>query len=115
MWCEWDARADARPAPGSRVNHELAPEERDPLAHADEAKPALSEGLRIETDARIGHLKGQTVVPRREAHFRFLRAAVLGDVVERFLGDPIETERHVRIDFVRQRSMLEADGDPSVL
>ena len=69
--------------------------------HADQSEAGVINRDRVEADTRIRDLQVDVVPVARDLHGRGSRLTVLGDVVQGFLRDAIEAERHARIDGIR--------------
>lgn len=105
--------ADTDPSALARrgMNDDLAADEADALAHANQAESAALAVARQETHALIGNLQRQPVVLARDPHQRALRAAVFDDVVQRFLRDSVQTERCVGAHANRHVAVRELHRD----
>jgi len=80
-----------RTAPGLRVNDDLASAKKHALAHADEPEPVLAlDQLGVEASAIIDDPQRDHVRGPAELDSDVLRAAVLGGIRQRFLGDAIQ-------------------------
>ncbi len=68
----------------------------EPLAHAEEAEPAAHCGtVQIESLAVVRYLQCQLIGAPLDLDPGALGAAVLDDVPERLLNDPVEAQRDV--------------------
>ena len=78
-------------------------------------KPRMIGAARIETDTRVGDDQPHVVTVALEPDGRIARSTVLRDVVQGFLRNPIQTQRHARIDGVRYLVLAERDRQVALL
>src|SRR5882672_5906193 len=87
---------------GAGLQTELRPDRLGPLAHDEEPPARLRAGtvdaLRIEADAVVAHREDRAPVLAPDRDLHALCVGVLGDIVERFLGDA----EHGKIDRLGQ-------------
>src|SRR5207244_13564963 len=98
-----------------RVDRQPALEEADALAHAHQTETALLTVASIESDPRIADVEMEIVLVAREPHRRFSRVTVPHHVVQRFLRNPVQTARPVRVDRLRQQLVRKVDLDVVLL
>ena len=91
------------------MNHKLPSQEGRALAHAGETEPFPLTALHIETNTGVRNLQYQAGPITRQSNLRLPGTAVPDDVVQRFLRDPVEAQRHVRVNGLRKRIALEGD------
>ena len=78
------------PAPGLDSTVERAVDERDALAHADQAEAAASSVAGVEARAVVAHEHFEIAVAVAHADLDAGRAGVLGDVGQRLLDEPVD-------------------------
>src|SRR5262245_10777084 len=113
--CQRYAHADACALAWGRLDHQMSLEHADPFAHAGEPKARVIASVRIEADTGVRDAEMHLVSLMSKVDGCISRLTMFGDVVQRFLRDSVETQRHHRIDAGRQVRRTELDIDLAML
>jgi len=93
------------------MDGELSADDAHALAHAHQSQTVFGLLARDEAAAVIGNAKLHQARLRLQLDLRLFRAAVLHDVVQRFLRDPIQVQRGVGVDGWTIAGVAEIDGN----
>src|SRR5262245_15395358 len=102
---------DACPPPWRRSHRDLAANDANALAHAEEAETVAAVVPRVESLASIRDMEMERLVTLDQADRRVARPAVLDDVVQRFLDDAEDANSDVLRRVVAVHGVAEVDVD----